>query len=643
MNNSLMTKITPYGLTIMSDELKDKISKYILIGSNNYNDLNLIRALDDNDLNNNLSYEYLLNNRWVGYEDYLSNKYYDKNNFLTFNINLPYEIDLGLFVYGFGLIEITPNGKKLISVTRSPSIFNKVKNVTSNFSIKMTFGQEDLNSQFRDNVFDSKFVERKFLFIGSSIQDSYIISSQDPLSSINVGTKIISDNFPDNTVVVANSNTDTSIQINELKLSNRSIKNFNNEAIFVENVIINQDDYVTKSEIAKWQEEHNHNNLYYLIGERVSDSAALGGKSADSYISRIEFEKILDLLDGKLSTTGGYVSGSLLSDMKKSSNFRDEEFVPLFYIKVLLNELKKYIDIDFRKDINDYVLTNSGSLNLLSTKTRENIVSAINEVNNKIGTVERVNSNYSSVEEILNKIVEILGDIDNYNFNIKDKINYIDSEKPNKTNAIFTNAPIVSEELNINDPLQSDKRLIDIKNTKNLIKEIRNNIIIDLSEESLDEAFPVILNSNGINSYTDTRIWNEKSSKFNENVFLLNVYGNGSYNGMNAPELKVTHSIYKRGGNVNSYFVKRISMLSTSSSIIVYLRGGERYNLLLNGTDGDVLVCKDTLLIEGKITINKEAWVQNERLQQGYWHFIGYPSINLNYLIQPHYNNIYNP
>ncbi len=56
MENALLTRMTEHGLTLMSNQIRSNTKRYILIGSSNYNDTDLLAALDDNDLNNNLTY-----------------------------------------------------------------------------------------------------------------------------------------------------------------------------------------------------------------------------------------------------------------------------------------------------------------------------------------------------------------------------------------------------------------------------------------------------------------------------------------------------------------------------------------------------------------------------------------------------------
>ncbi len=69
---------------------------------------------------------------------------------------------------------------------------------------------------------------------------------------------------------------------------------------------------------------------------------------AKEFITTDDYSKLATALDAKVDSTGGYINGSLLSNLKETTTFREEEFVPLFHIKKILKELKSYVDDDFK-------------------------------------------------------------------------------------------------------------------------------------------------------------------------------------------------------------------------------------------------------------------------------------------------------
>lgn len=634
MNNSLLTKVSNYGLTLMSDKIKNNISKYVLIGSTSSNDLDLISALDDNDVNNNLTYALLISRGWIGYEGEIKNKYYDSNNFLTIDISIPTEENLNIYVYGFGLVDNTDISKKLISITRSPSIFNKVKNTSGTFSIKMTFGQEDVNSQFRDNIHDSIFVNNDFIFLASGSINSNIIECNDNVSSYPIGTKIKGEGISDNTVIIDNSNTDNSLTNSQLRISKNLSKDILNSAVFEIETFYKQDDFVTRGELAKWQNEHNHNSQYYLIGETVANANKLGGKSSNFYATVDNIENILTQLKGKLDLDGGIIRGSLLSNLSKNSEFRENEFVPLFYINSLLDNLKNYVLSDYDKSIKNYLHKNLGSINNLNTFDKTSIVNSINEILSYLGNYKTINYTDKNFVSVINFLLSTIGNNNISNGkSIIENIEELILKKADTNNPQFTKVPTCSEALNFDNML--DSQMPTILNIKQGISSIRKDIEIDLSSESTGMTFPLVLNESGYTKYTDTIIRNEKNTTLNSTM-NLQIKGNGSSNGLECAYLSISNSAYGI-----ERFIKNIKMFSTSSVLVVWIRGGSKYFLTLNGTDQDPILCKTDYKLKNSASIVRpESWNSINKLQLGRWEYNNINQIDLDYSINPHiFNN----
>lgn len=634
MNNSLLTKMSNYGLTLMSDKIKNNISKYVLIGSTSSNDLDLISALDDNDVNNNLTYALLISKGWIGYEGEIKNKYYDSNNFLTIDISIPTEENLNIYVYGFGLVDNTDISKKLISITRSPSIFNKVKNTSGTFSIKMTFGQEDVNSQFRDNIHDSIFVNNDFIFLASGSINSNIIECNDNVSSYPIGTKIKGEGILDNTVIIDNSNTDNSLTNSQLRISRNLSKDILNSAVFEIETFYKQDDFVTRGELAKWQNEHNHNSQYYLIGETVANANKLGGKSSNFYATVDNIENILIQLKGKLDLDGGIIRGSLLSNLSKNSEFRENEFVPLFYINSLLDNLKNYVLSDYDKSIKNYLHKNLGSINNLNTFDKTSIVNSINEILSYLGNYKTINYTDKNFVSVINFLLSTIGNNNISNGkSIIENIEELILKKADTNSPQFTKIPTCSETLNFDNML--DNQMPTILNIKQGISSIRKDIEIDLSSESTGMTFPLVLNESGYMKYTDTIIRNEKNTTLNSTM-NLQIKGNGSSNGLECAYLSISNSAYGI-----ERFIKNIKMFSTSSVLVVWIRGGSKYFLTLNGTDQDPILCKTDYKLKNSASIVRpESWNSINKLQLGRWEYNNINQIDLDYSINPHiFNN----
>lgn len=618
MNNSLLTKISNYGLTLMSNQIKDKITKYALIGSTSFEDLELIAALEDNDVNNNLDYGTLYNKNWIGYEGVVKNKYYDSNNFLSIDISIPIEENLNIYVYGFALLEVSENVKKIISITRSPSIFNKVKNTSSTFSIKMTFGQEDINSQYRDDIYDSRFIINDFLFIGNMTANSNIVESTEKLSNISIGTVLQCDELSENIVVVDNSITNSSIKENQLILSKMPKKDLTNKAFFKKSSTFNFDNYVSLDEFNKWQKEHNHNNLYYLIGETVNNSNKLSGKPSNFYLNIENLEKINKSINNKLDLNGGTMLGSLYTNISKT-DFKNNEYIPMYQLNKNITEIKDYINNEFYINIKDYINSFIGNISNLETFNRTNIISSINELKLYSGNYKLLNGNIT--ENILN----ILNQIENLNFKMDKKID--------KNDNIFDSQPYSSSITPIEN--LSENQLITLSNANQLLSAIRRMIEIDISSESTNMSFPLILNENGLRSYTNSIITNEKNLAINSNMRLL-VNGCGSSNNLSCSFLSVSNSCFG-----NNKFVKKISIFESSSCVVIWLRGGSKYFIELSGTDINPIIGTSRYNLNNtNISVVPEVWTDSESLALGSWEYNNINQIDLDYSINPHiFNN----
>ena len=621
MENAILTRMTEHGLTLMSNQIRSNTKRYILIGSSNYNDTDLLAVLDDNDLNNNLTYADLNARKWIGYEGAISQSYYDKDNFLTFEIRLPYEEELNLYVYGFGLIDASGTAKKLISISRSPTIFNKVKYSTSLFSIKLTFGQEEIDSQLRDNVYNSVFEDLQYSFKANITQDSDIIESQDILTNINIGTKLAGEGIPDNTVVVDNKLTDKTLTINQLRISRNATKTSKNEAVFVVKTLYKQDDFVTKSEFNNWQINHNHNDLYYRINETVANSNKLGGLDAKEFITTDDYSKLATALDAKVDSTGGYIDGSLLSNLKETTTFREEEFVPLFHIKKLLKELKNYVDDNFKISVEDFVNKLIGNLNSLNVVNKTNLVSAINELKANIGSYSNLTNKKKTIVDSINDIITKIGnkDLDLYP-SLIDAVADLHAKKIGDTDAIFKNTPKVQEKFELNDPKIEDEMLASIGLVKKFVSTIKRIKELDLSTLSNSMVYPIIFNESGLNHHTDSIIWNESKNALPGSIRLY-ISGNGAANMLNTPYLHVACSLQ---GDLKP--LKKIITTSTSSAIVVYLRGGIKYNVELRGSDKDPIIVSSSAgqpLQASALNVKPESYNAYEYVDNGVWDFSG--------------------
>ena len=625
MNNALLTILTTYGLKLMSNQLKNNVRKYILIGCNNVNDTELTSILDQNEQDNSLTYETLANKNWIGYEGNIQQVYYDKDNFLTFELTIPYDEELNIYVYAIGLIEYTEKGNKLISISKSPMVFNKVKYVTSFFSIKITLGQEELNNQVRDNIYESSFIQKEYAFLADKA-DINILQSDEILRNISIGTQISGKGIPDNTVVVANSSTDNHLTQHQIRLSNNITEEIQDEPIFVVKTIYKQDDYVTKAEFDSWQKNHNHNTLYYRVNERVKDSSRLNGLDASSYITASEFNELKKDVNNKINSTGGTIQGSLLSSLNNNTPFRDNEFVPLVYIKKLIQELKSEVD-DFNTiGIEDKFLEIVGNLNAIQLNSKTNIVNAINELKKLLGNTTTLKDQNPTVVGSINNTIDKLDAA-------IEKINKLEDSKLGNDNVEFKTTPKSIEEVDITANNLDETLLTNIGTVKKFISTVRRQYTIDLSKETSTMCFPIVLNDAGIDHYTDSIIWNTTNIALPGAVRLY-VSGNGASGNNSGSVLSATSLHVSNNCSGTNKFIKRIETFSDSAAIIVYVRGGISYKIEMRGSDKDyqlITNANGVRLVDSANIVKPEAWDNNKYLDNGLWDFNGDVTINLDY------------
>ena len=637
MNNALLTRMSNYGLTLLSNQIQTNTKRFILIGSSKYDDAELMAALDANDITNQLTYTDLNAKGWIGYEGVISQSYYDRDNFLTFEIRVPYEEELNIYVYGFGLVDTTGSIKQLIAISRSPSIFNKVKYSTSLFSIKLTFGQDEINDQLRDNVYNSVFQDAEYSFRASGEEDTDIITAVEIVRNINVGTRLSGEGIPDNTVVVGNNATDEDLSEHQLRISRNLTKTIDEKAIFIVKTIYKQEDFVTRAEFNNWQRHHNHNDMYYTVNETVQDSLKLNGLDHTNYVKIEEFNDMRKNIDSKISNEGGTLKGSLISSLNKTTAFRDDELVPLFHIKKLLKEIKTYIDEDFTFNIDNKLDSRVGNLNSLSTSNRGNLVFAINELRKTIGNLSQLETRKENVVNALNELYTTMGDpttLQKYD-NLVSAINDLEKTKISNTGSTFTTTPRVEEVIDIKDSNLDEHLIATIGTVKQFINTTKRRIMIDLTQESVGMTFPIVLNESGLNHFTDSIIWNENDSAA-PGTFRVFIQGSGSYNRLNSAYLHVANSC-----TGHNKYLKRICTHTASSAIIVYLRGGYSYHMELRGSDQDPIIVTNSngYILQGStIAVKPESYSPYEYLDNGTWDFYEETNVLLDYKFNT-YNN----
>lgn len=641
--NVFTTRLTDYGMTIMTNELKNRLNNFILIGSQNEKDealINILNLFENENTEENLkiTYRELSEKNYIAYENAINNRYYDQNNFLTVEFSLPIDMNLNAYIYAFGIVDVTGDSKRLISITRVP-LFNKVPKTHSSFSIKYTIGQEKLDSQFRDFIHNSQFIDTNYMFNASGTINTNKLTCSIDTSDINIGTKIKGEGIPVDTVVIdkyvrtLKSTKGAELKENEILISNNLTATIQNAPIFRISTFFRQDDFVTKAEFGRWQTAHNHNNLYYLVDETVSNSNKLGGFPASYYVSTIEYKALNEQMVNKLDLSGGTLIGPLYTNMKRAGEFRDNEMVPLYYIKKLLIDTKDYVDSDYDKSIKKYIDNIIGYKNDLETFNKLTIVSSINELNKAIGNYKEIAYKNKEIVSSLNFLLNAVGSAETTNkLNITDNINNILANKLDANNPSFNIAPVCTATFT-EDDLKNDNKMVTVGAVNTIISKLRRTVKIDLSKEDIGQCYPVVFNENGLYKYTDSIIRNEKNSKMYNSLFRMNLKGNGSSSSMEVSYLRVTNSVIG-----TEYFVKKVKIFAMSSVVVVWLRGGSNYIIDLSGTDSDPIVCKgDYRLANTPTIVSPEKYDLFNKLQIGGWEYINAIDLNIDNNVDPHF------
>jgi len=118
---------TEEGLNILNSELRNKVTNFVLIGSNTH-DLTALDELLNQDL---ITYEDI--ESYIFFSDVVESSYYDENGVLTFNLIIPVDEDLESYTYGVGIIT---EDNKLVSLTRTPKIV-PIKGIGGAFIVKV--------------------------------------------------------------------------------------------------------------------------------------------------------------------------------------------------------------------------------------------------------------------------------------------------------------------------------------------------------------------------------------------------------------------------------------------------------------------------------------------------------------------------
>ena len=172
--------------------------------------------------------------------------------------------------------------------------------------------------------------------------------------------------------------------------------------------------------------------------------------------------------------------------------------------------------------------------------------------------------------------------------------------------------------------LSTKKEVISVENLPQIanaefvakyVAEITRGISeIDLSAQSKDKAYPVVLSKEG--EYTNTRIYREKDDSGAS--MLLTIKGVASNNGKTTPEIKVQNVAYSGYDTEDRRFVKKVLWEEDSPLIIAYIRGGYKYMLMQRDADAKAEVVIGTKAFNGKV-ISEEAWVDSEALESIVW------------------------
>ena len=137
---------------------------------------------------------------------------------------------------------------------------------------------------------------------------------------------------------------------------------------------------------------------------------------------------------------------------------------------------------------------------------------------------------------------------------------------------------------------------------------------LDLSAQSKDKAYPVVLSKDG--EYTNTRIYREKDDSGAS--MLLTIKGIASNNGTTTPEIKVQNVAYDGYDTEDRRFVKKVLWEEDSPLIIAYIRGGYKYMIMQRDADSKATLVTGIQSFGGK-EVRVEDWVESEALESIVW------------------------
>ncbi len=117
---------TQEGLDILNSELKEKATRFCLIGATSYNNVALENILKKD----NITYSNI--GKYVFHLDGIESQYFDKDSVLSFQVIVPVETDFKHYMYAVAIIT---DDNKLVVLTRTPKIV-PIKGVGGTFLIK---------------------------------------------------------------------------------------------------------------------------------------------------------------------------------------------------------------------------------------------------------------------------------------------------------------------------------------------------------------------------------------------------------------------------------------------------------------------------------------------------------------------------
>lgn len=119
---------TNQGIGILNTELRNQVTKFVLIGATNYKNATLDAILTDTEV---VTYTDIQG--YVFYHGTVETAYFDDEGVLTFELLLPLEEDLQKYTYAVGLVS-TDN--QLVSITPTPKIV-LISGVGGTFVVKV--------------------------------------------------------------------------------------------------------------------------------------------------------------------------------------------------------------------------------------------------------------------------------------------------------------------------------------------------------------------------------------------------------------------------------------------------------------------------------------------------------------------------